>query len=144
MSDQPATTIPIPTNEEIGRRIISDLLTVPDDLMTAESAQTGRRKLLGDAKEALKDAELQAQINTPLKGSNPEARKLESAAAIANSQEVRDAKRKVVELETAIAAEENAITHLSRRFNATMTLAEYMAARINLTARVQKTPVPAK
>jgi hypothetical protein len=142
MTEQPA--IIIPTNEEIGRRIISDLLTIPDDLMKAESFQTALREQLSEAEAALKDAELSAQINTPLKGANAEARKLESAAAISSSPEVKAARQKVIELETAIAAQENSVKQLARRFNAAMALAEFQSARANMTARIQKTPIPTK
>jgi hypothetical protein len=143
MTDQ-SSTIPIPTNEEIGKRIISDLLTIPDELLKAESFQSALREQLSDAEAALKDAELNAQINAPMTGANAEKRKLDSAAAVAASPEVKAARQKVIEFETAIAAQENGIKQLSRRFNASMQLADYMAARINLSARVQKTPISTK
>lgn len=135
-------TIHTPTNEEIGRRIISDLLTLPDELLKAESFNSALREQLSGAESELKDAELSAQINAPMLGANAEKRKLESAAAIAASPDVKAAKKKILELETGIASQDASIKNLSRRFNASMSLAEYMAARINLSARIQKTPLP--
>jgi len=144
MSDNPTVTptIPIPSNEDIGRRIISDLLTIPDELLKAESFSSALHEDLARNQEALKDAMLNAQINAPMTGSNADKRKLEAAAAVDKSPEVKAAKQKVVEYETSVAGQEASLKHLGRRFNAALALAEFQAARINLAGRVQKTVIP--
>src|SRR3990167_3821972 len=95
---------------------------------------------LSNAKAALKDAELNAQVNAEIDGKNAEARKLQMENAVRNSPEVIAASVHASQAESAVALAELDAKSLGRQWRGALALAELQAAKINWMARSRSRP----
>lgn len=124
------------SDKELTKRITSDLIYLPDEIRQAEASQAQLTASLNAAKRAVEEAETEALINAPVgEAKNDDARKKANAAAQLKDPSARAARKVVAELEAAIGAAGVDISALKRRWQASIALAEFQAARINLMAK---------
>jgi hypothetical protein len=124
--------------KELNERIVDDLQIIPDELREAEIILGKARQALDERKTILADAEFDAEINAVIDGKNAEERKRQARQAIAESDAVRLAQNELYAAESELIELEANVKAISRRFNASLALAELQAARLNLMARYNK------
>jgi len=124
--------------KELNEEIIQHLRHIPEELREAEILLGKANQSIVEAKEAVSDAELDAEINATIDGKNAEERKRQLKEALANYPPVNTAKKNLNSLEMEVIELESNVKSIGRMFRANLALAELQAARMNLLAKYQK------
>ena len=119
-------------------RVVESLEALPGIYASAERELAAARSNVNTAKDALDDAELEAELNATIDGKNAEERKRQKLAAIAAHPGVKAAKAHLYKTESQILEKEAQVKEYSIKFRAAIALAELQSARMNFFSKVRK------
>lgn len=124
--------------KEQNNRIMESLEALPEIYAGAERLLAETRANLNVAKDAVSDAELEAELSAVIDGKNAEERKRQKLEALSNHPGVKMAKQNLYAIEAQILEKEAEVKEYSLKFRAAIALAELQTARMNFFSKVSK------